>query len=236
MLNTSQHGGWRSLCQRRGKYEFVDPSIIVEDPDEEGFVSMAVTESAVPPSTSLNPPDLYLPESLFRWTGWSLCVPRPVKRLNFENKSEEFKRQAETEFQLITSFSIYLPGSLPRLRFGHPYRMRARAVDLAGNGLSLDEANKNIEIATEKILYLRYEPISAPAIVLLKSIESSPGESPETLVIRSGDIVPTENSERHIAPPLGAPSLCETHGKFDDPITGLKKMLLRQLLQRKVHF
>ena len=43
-----------------------------------------------------------------------------------------------TPFKLTTSFGI-VEGTLPSLRFGRRYRLRARAVDLAGGGLQLDD-------------------------------------------------------------------------------------------------
>ena len=132
---------------------------------------MGTTESAVSSSPSIpsSSPNLYLSESLFRWEGWSLCVPRPVTRLNTGNIPEKYRPQTDTEFQMESSFSV-VKGSLPSLRFGNKYGLRARVVDLAGNSITLEEANDIINNdgysnATPLQSYLRFEPISAPAIV-----------------------------------------------------------------------
>ena len=242
---------WHSLCKRNGNYNFVAAGFeISEKPDSEGCITMGTTESAVPPSPSIpsSLPNLYLSESLFRWEGWSLCVPRPVTRLNTKNnKPDKYVPETDTEFKMISSFSV-VKGSLPSLRFGNKYGLRARVVDLAGNSITLEEANDIIDdgtsIATPLQSYLRFEPISAPAIVLRNSIEKSPGESPERVVIRTfndtleKDMLPiskTEISERHISPPLCAPSLAETHKKFDNA-TGLKKNAYSTIVRREGTF
>ena len=242
---------WHSLCQRNGNYNFVAAGFeISETPDSEGCITMGTTESAVPPSPSIpsSSPNLYLSESLFRWEGWSLCVPRPVTRLNTGNIPEKYRPQTDTEFQMESSFSV-VKGSLPSLRFGNKYGLRARVVDLAGNSITLEEANDIINNdgtsnATPLQSYLRFEPISAPAIVLRNSIEKSSGESPERLVIRTfndsleKDMLPiskTEISERHICPPLCAPSIAETHKKFDNA-SGLKKNAYLTIVRREGTF
>ena len=46
--------------------------------------------------------------------------------------------EAVTPFKVRATYNV-IPGSLPRLRFGSRYRFRARAVDLAGNSLGVDD-------------------------------------------------------------------------------------------------
>jgi hypothetical protein len=180
-------------------------------------------------------------------------VPRPVTRLNTKNIPEKYPpltdtELTDTEFKMVSSFSV-VKGSLPSLRFGNKYGLRARVVDLAGNSITLEEANDIIDndgtsFATPLQSYLRFEPISAPAIILRNSIEKSPGESPERLVIRTFNdslekdmlsISKTEISERHISPPLCAPSLAETHKKFDNA-GGLKKDAYLTIVRREGTF
>jgi hypothetical protein len=225
---------WHSLCQRVGNYHFLNPDITLDKFADEGQVSLSVTHS-----TDESTKDLYLPESIFRWAGWSLCAPRPGTRIDKDMLPEHYKPDpAVTEFKLITSFTA-APGSLPRLRFGNVYRIRARVVDTAGNSLDMEEAHDATATRAEK--YLRFEPVTAPAIVLRDSIEDSPGESPERLVIhcfndkpeKDGIAPPSpEVAERHIVLPMGAPSLAEAHGKFDDA-TGLKKSAYEIITRRE---
>src|SRR5262249_52708082 len=84
------------------------------------------------------------------------------------------------------------PGSLPRLRYGHSYRVRMRAVDLVGNGLKLDPAPPPPPDPThpppefpfsDSVLFARFEPIDPPVVVLRDVLAE--GESVERLVIRS---------------------------------------------------
>jgi len=231
-------GKWRTLCARVGRYAFRDggTTLAIED---EGWISQASTEAADGSSS-----DLHIPESLFRWTGWSLVAPRPGKRLGLNDIPEDYENTAETEFGLAVSYRP-APGSLPRLRFGPQYRLRARAVDLAGNGLTLEEADALMSgaigqrVASEVLRYLRFEPVPSPVTVLRQSIKGSPGESLERLVIRSFNDSPpkdrrpsTASTERHIAAPLGAQLLAEHHGMFDTP-TGLDANAYNTIIQRE---
>ena len=62
-------------------------------------------------------------------------------------------------------------GTLPRLRFGHNYRIRARLVDLAGNSLRLDDPDVGaLEQATDAIMDGRFEPVDPPALVLTRRV------------------------------------------------------------------
>ena len=128
------------------------------------------------------------------------------------------------------------PGSLPRLRFGNAYRMRARLVDLAGNSLTFDDRSVDkLEEASEPIGYLRYEPLDAPVLSLRDRV--SEGESLERMVIRSNfdqtapayltnppyaGNVPTDTgfaytaeNQRHLVPPKTSQLMAEQHGAFE---------------------
>ena len=215
---------WHSLCRRRGEYNFISAGLQITDEDEEGYISTGMTESATglveSPSMSTKP-DLYVSESMFRWSGWSLSVPRPVTRLNSDNAPEKYTPEAQTEFKMVTKFNV-VKGSLPRLRFGSSYQVRVRIVDLAGNSLSWRDMDSSS--ASNVMQYSRFEPISAPAVILKNSLANLPGESDELLVIRApndslskdGDST-IETTERHIVPPAGSFSIAEAHRKFDDP-------------------
>lgn len=224
---------WYSLCDRIATYRFLDghiPPIVMED---EGYISLGATESATGfvESRKLSPfPDLYLSEALFRWSGWSLCVPRPTTRLTTpvspldHIKPEEYLQNdsiVSPQFRMLSTFSVKKQ-SLPRLRFGNIYRMRVRIADLTGTGLTKEQAGTLY--ATKEVTYLRFEPINAPVVILHHPIEDRNGESTERIVIRTRNDLPerdildpptSEISERYIASPICAPSLAETHGKFD---------------------
>src|ERR1019366_6136474 len=131
--------------------------------------------------------------------------------------------QPITPFKMTTAYSA-MPGSLPELRFGRQYRVRARAVDLAGNSVPLKAAIPPELAAPAEgtpLPYLRFEPAPHPIVVLLANPQ--PGGSLDRMVIRSfnssqdvdtqpvGDI-----DQRHIAPPKAAERMVEQHGMLDD--------------------
>ena len=79
-----------------------------------------------------------------RWAGWSLSVPFPAKSLSRHGDPDkavppdgddpEYRTdEAITAFKVRASYRV-VPGSLPRLRFGARYRVRARAVRVPGDG------------------------------------------------------------------------------------------------------
>jgi hypothetical protein len=117
-----------------------------------------------------------------------------------------------------------MPGSLPQLRFGDQYQVRARAVDLAGNSapLKAETGVANILPAGGGLFpYLRFEPVPQPLVVLQS--HPGPGASLERMVIRSFNSDPSldgtptsETDARHIAPPRTAARMAEQHGMFDD--------------------
>lgn len=140
--------------------------------------------------------------------------------------------KAQTEFELANRFAAK-PGSLPRLRFGHRYRIRARTVDIAGN--SLPHPSGNASAASEPILFARFEPLLPPTLVPRRAFTE--GEAAEHLVIRSnfdhtaGQYIASQDvvdalvgaahtyevaNERHVVPPKTSQLMAETHGEFDD--------------------
>lgn len=236
---------WQSLCRRHGTYRFVGTQETIDFPDDEGYVKGASTTSTA--SDEADPDDHYLHESLFRWTGWSLVTPRPGRTLRSRidpasgvqgEVPEEVTDEAATGGNgMAVSFSA-AQKSLPRLRFGVPYRLRARIVDLAGNSVDPDDPSLEAEPnATQPVVYWRFEPVDPPALVLRS--RTSEGESLERMVIRSnwnadpaayltsaafaaaralpasGDFDYTAVNERHAVPPKASQLQCEQHGLFD---------------------
>jgi len=241
-----QFGPWRSLCDRRGAY-FLGANLppVLEQQDE-GWMSLAVTESQAAVTAAQAPTPLLLYESLFRWSGWSLCVPRPGNNL-----PDGAPPQQQAPVPGLNFFTIFspVPGTLPRLRFGQQYQFRARVVDLAGNSRSVQEAPQMPDLLVTSLndgYYDRFEPAGSPAVVLTNPIKGapsplfpegepvSPGESVSHLVIRSLNLErpgdpregapagpATPATARHIVPPKISQDLAEAHGLFDNPQTRL---------------
>ena len=244
---SSRSGQWRSLHRRNGTYRFGHAGTVsLTVTDEEGFTQLAVMQPADDPTRPQDPvaaaegapqpgTDLFVNERIARWNGWSLSAPRPGQPLNrspdpgLAADPDPTAGVAATPFKMTTEFAAY-PGSLPLLRFGDRYRLRVRAVDLAGHSASLDTADGD-QFGTPgpgtTQPYLRFEPVNPP--VLVERVKPGPGGSNAELVIRSWnghpalDTAPAhETDERHVAPPRAPILLLEQHGAFDDNAGRLK--------------
>ena len=245
----SQTSKWNSLHLRIGTYNFVDSSGNVvqnQEVSDEGWTQLAATQAADGSSS-----DLYVHESIFKWMGWSLSAPRYGKQITDSDTPESYDSGAalssansqlasSNEPQLpglATSF-LAQPGTLPLLRYGLQYRIRARAVDLGGNSIS--PSPSDFSAATSAFTFYRFNPVPGPLVVLREEInpsqptsgaQTSPGESLRALIIRSNyeenatvynqnlgassgqNYSPT--TERIIAPPRATQQLAELHGLFD---------------------
>lgn len=243
---------WFSLNARAVEYEFTAPAGATPPKplkiSDEGYVkgTSASGERADHPSAS---DDLYLHENVFGWEGWSLVAPRPGKRIVEPGEGDagtsiaRYDPAASTAIDLVTRTAV-TRGTLPRLRIGHRYRMRARTVDLAGNSRPFSEKDlepKEKYLVSEEQTYRRFEPLPSPA-VLRRHLDTE-GESLEHLVIRSNlgisaadyaaspevkkalaDIaapyVYAEDSQRHLAPPKASQLMAEQHSRFDAAFGG----------------
>ncbi len=244
----SETKSWNSLCRRVGTYNFFAANLLRQYQDE-GFVQLAATRSSVQPASGTDDQqDLYLHESMFNWNGWSLCAPRPGNVISPEgipqrlNDPAQAQQRASKDFQMVASF-VPVPGSLPKLRFGRTYRLRARVVDLAGNSLAYDAPSAtDFSRATDPHPYNRFEPVVGPVAVLTKSLdgEKSPGEALYRPVIRSNfdktaqeyapayaqlvsDSSYNEAAMRIVAPPKTSELMAERHGMFDLDSGAMKK-------------
>lgn len=247
-IHDREVGRWRSLCQREARYTALprepgDPAVAIDLPPDEGCVKGASTTGSEDA-----PDDQYLHETLFRWTGWSLAAPRPGRTIRdriepgTHLQTEEVVDIDEPAAPHGNGLAVKVTaakGSLPRLRFGHEYRVRARLVDLAGNSLDLDDRDvADDEQASDPLTYGRFEPVDPPALALPRKL--SEGESLERLVLRSNfdrntvdytadiandptlaplyanpDFEYTATADRHVVPPKSAQQQCELHGVFD---------------------
>jgi hypothetical protein len=245
---------WRSLCQRTGSDLVVNgPTLALPPSDAEGLVKAASASRGDPGSDPTEQNTLYIHEAVFGWDGWSLCARRPGRAIAYQEGDANqhvvdsmghpligfLPNHAPAGYPLVSNYAV-TPQSLPRLRFGRTYYFRARTVDLAGNGLPLsylggvDPSTLATSPASPPATFLRYEPVAAPALVLLRALGL--GESLESLVIRSNPApvddlskVPLggnatayatangllDHCDRHVAPPKTSQIMAETHGMLD---------------------
>lgn len=242
----SRTDAWHSLHLRNGSYVIGDLPFVPDDEPEEGFVELAATQSA--PGAKDTDHELYLHEVIARWAGWSLSVQRPGKHLSrYANAKdaipddadpEKFaENQPETPFRVAADYQL-VRGSLPPLRFGVRYRLRARAVDLAGNSLRVDDKLTELIAPVfalprdpEGFTYLRFEPVPAPLVVIRdEAAVTRPGSAVDRIVIRTfndhiskdADAADISNADRHIIPPRAAIEMGERLSTFDDASGKLK--------------
>lgn len=236
LFDSGAPGPWRSLCFRKGQY-LVGPNhvAIPNMPEDEGWVSIGSMKPTIPTPS----PTLLIYESLFRWNGWSLSAPRPGRTSDKESLDQA---ASSPGINMQVHFDP-VPGTLPKLRFGHQYQFRARVVDLAGNSLTVNDfPNMPNDLITnpQDGFYDRLEPVGSPVILLKYPLLGpptaacpqgqplAPGESVARLVIRTPNVEGggpaagpvNQSSARHIAPPQVSQDLAEAHGMFDDPSTG----------------
>ena len=242
----SRTNKWHSLHLRNASYLVGNVPFEPDGQPEEGFVELAATQPA--PGATPKDHDLYLHEAIARWAGWSLSVPRPGQHLSrYANAKDAIPRpgegdkfaenQPETPFHIAADYKL-VPGSLPPLRFGVRYRLRARAVDLAGNSLPFDDKLTDglalafaIPANPEGFTYLRFEPVPAPLVVIRdEAAVTAPGSAVDRLVIRTfntdiskdADAADLSDADRHIIPPRAAIEMGERLSTFDDASGKLK--------------
>lgn len=206
---------WRSLQERIGNYEFTDSGDIVELRDE-GLVSQTGASRADEPD------DLYLGESWCIWHGWSLAAPRPGRAIvpvganGDSDQVEDVQNAPHPDFPLALRFRA-APGTLPTQRWGKTYRLRGRAVDLAGNDMGPvgppDEAD--FTHATRAVPFDRLDPVHAPAALMQAPITAA--ETSHRIVIRStpDDPAAPPFNHRHVAPARAPQVHAELDGRHD---------------------
>jgi hypothetical protein len=228
-------GRWRSLCRRRARYLLSGGSLEVSPKagEEEGTVQLAATRS---PDETYNQDILYLHDALVSWTGWCLTAPLPGRSIADDSEADqdpdgkpEFSDEAELPpgIDFRSRFRV-VQGSLPRLRYGRSYALRARVVDLAGNSLPPRAEDFGPENpAVSAVPFLRFEPVAAPVLALVQPAPGSTerpaeGESMHRLAIRSFNTIyndPTPSAQRtrrYAVPPRTSVREAELHGMLDD--------------------
>jgi hypothetical protein len=205
---------WNSTARRDVTYAAtgVNPSLQTSDEASTDAPPRMQSDPTNPAQQQLN-----LPENLIRWNGWSNAAPRPGVPLQDDGSAGSPTDPGP--FSQLTITVNPTAGSLPRLRFGTAYALRARVVDIAGNVIPLS-AGAQIGDGAGRVSTLtdfgRHEPIGSPDIYNWKA--QLPGESLKRLVIR--DLDAAAGSVRGFAPNRIAESFAELHGGFDIPVTG----------------
>jgi hypothetical protein len=227
-----EDGIWRSLMWRQG-------TVMIN-----GTPLPVITEedTVVPAPTTAtrhggNDADLYLQETLTRWDGWSLAVPRPGTPATTGNPSPlpNSPIDVETDWHVPGRFigddvetATNNHHRLPRLRFGRTYQFRARTADLAGNAWPVDHAPHGPAVVSAPLKHLRFEPIPAPRLLLVQKEDVLPGGTEEVVVIRSESATVDGTGEldnavstRIVVPAPTSVFMAEQLGAWDNPkVTG----------------
>ena len=226
---------WRSLHQRAGQFSFGEGA----GPDADPVANAPLTftdEGAVVPGASQaagvpNPPtDLYIHEEIARWAGWSLSAPRVGRRIDTDDSPQDANRNpaAPTDIagqapdaadmvtpQISATFTVP-PGTLPKLRYGNAYQVRARGVDLAGNGPAV--TSTDVSTATPPFIHLRYDPVVAPVVTPTSPL--TPGQGALVVALLNDGVNPIVPVGRWLFPPKVAELLVEEHGMLDGFMLG----------------
>lgn len=209
-------GQWRSLCRRQVRYQadaWTWPAGTAWLEDEGVLEPTAHIDHHAEQST------LRATEDLFEWDGWSLVVPRPDHSTDDDPASPN---PCGPDGTPPLAAHLQVPaGTLQPQRFGHCYQFRARAVDLAGNSLSADEANgleallSMQDLLTRPVCYLRVESAKPP--VVLRADPRGAGEAGDLIVLRDAESprYRTREFRVHVLPPEVPLRIAEKHGLFD---------------------
>lgn len=210
-------GQWFPLGKREETFHYGRPNseelAEYNAGDRHGIVR-TTADRVVDRITKLRPEleELHVAEALFRWDGWSLTVP-PMLGEQINNLQEV---PSLVPWKLKTTFHAK---ELPRLRFGHAYRFRLRAANLAGDPFD-DAATAPSKPAAKEAAFpfLRYDPVPPPIVLLrspLRNTEDRAGESLSHLVIRTPMRgIAEEAVERCLLPPMTNFGMAEQHGMY----------------------
>lgn len=213
-------GRWRSATRRDATYEFFGPGGGSFSASEEGFIGDALN-SAQDPDLPAN--EHYQQESLFSWDGWSLVSLRPGSSIDGDDELVDSPPDPLQDSFALRTTTRPTPGSLPRLRYGRTYRLRARGVDLTGRPLpTLDDTDAPEFLhATAPQFFGRFDPVPSPTVV--QASPRGPAESVDRVAIRSDLPTPISSivsAGRHVAPPRSSQVEAELHGMFDRSADG----------------
>jgi hypothetical protein len=164
-----------------------------------------------------------------RWCRRAVRAPPPGRAILPDDTVNTTSAQTDAEIppglHFASTFKA-VKGSLPRLRFGREYWIRARAVDLAGNSLPPHEKDFGPENPDQRARpYVRFEPVAAPAVALVRpkappTERPAEGEAMERLAIRTlNDVFDDPTATDQVARRSWCRSVerphAEHHGKLD---------------------
>jgi hypothetical protein len=227
---------WLSLHQRSGLYGFGEVADCLA-PDAVNLPVSALDEGFAVPGVSqvagvANPSnDVWMHEEIVRWSGWSLSCPRAGGRIDIDDTAQEDNGNPNAPTSVpgqvpdadgnitpqMTATFMAPYGTLPKLRFGNQYQFRARATDLAGNGLPVTTADAST--ATAPFTHYRYQPVAPPFVAPTSSLTPGQGVFVVALLNYSdGSVI--EPTGRWLMPPRVSELLAEEHGMFDGFVLG----------------
>lgn len=208
-------GEFRSLHQRVSTdgYQFPrDPSLEVKpDPDENWVSTTLGTETTRTASQQRARPVLH------RWSGWSAAAPPPgnvLDPLTGQAVRTEKSGPVPGPIQFTADYQVQ-PGTLPSLRYGSKYVVRARQVDISGVSRDVIDAGGR-ERQPPPINFGRWSAVASPSLVR-RSLAPIPGvdDTPTQLVIKSeldSDDASLPPTERLLFPPVCTQQVAERHG------------------------
>jgi hypothetical protein len=228
---------WLSLHQRTADFHFKREG--ESDLTAIGVLDEGCVQPVLLQDNSGGTNSIYIHESYAHWQDWSLSAPFPANPIGL-TRGDTLPPNAPIGLKQVEITVQAKNRTLPRLRFGHLYQMGVRTVDLAGNGLTLDQAQAmqdslrqsgrpevHLPIQGQQLPYRRFDPIASPVLVLRE--ELTEGEAIDMMVIRSNGPSTTTASyaasladgryhgfnDRHIAPPKSSQRMAQRHGKLD---------------------
>lgn len=245
-------GRWFSLWEREAPDGFRfprDPSVRAVPPIDESWITQ----------TAFTEADLFIVENVDRtprrvspvsvaWRGWSLAAPPPGSAVSGETGAVE-RRPGEppVDSGLQVAVDYRVPaGTLPRLRFGREYSIRARVVDYAGNSPALRDREPSSAAVLGPHRFGRTIPLQPPLPVrrMPRPIPGR-GDTVDTIVIRSDLVDPSDPgllvlqddrtvqpTARLFFPPGTTVSRCEMHGLPGPDGLPTDETTFRMLVQR----
>ena len=220
---------WRSLFERKtdaAGYHFPrDKGLDLDPQPDEGWTTTTLVTELVEtfeePKDDVDDPFVpqamrRLDDQLYRWDGWSGAVRPPGSAVDGTGAiapAQPTVPPKDSPVQFAATYEV-VPGSLPRLRFGHQYLMRARCVDLSGDSRSLATVEPKSALPPVET-FGRLEPIPAPLVVrrLPRPIPGV-GDDALAIVLRSDydvDDATVTSQERLMFPAQVGQDLCELH-------------------------
>jgi hypothetical protein len=226
---------FRSLHQRTtaAGYEFpADPALTIVPPPDEGWSTVALSTDG---TAELSAPFITVPfgevnkrertdntawraaDQFVVWGGWSLSTPKPSRSTTGDGTAEardDSRSVPEISAELEVNYR-HISGTLPVLRYGTTYQLRARCVDFGGRGPELAD-NGPAGTTSPPVTFGRLTPVAPPTVVRRSSRpDPGVGDMPDTLVIKSElNQLPATilAASRFLFPPAVNQSLVERHG------------------------